>query len=408
MEGRRGGGADARGRRLRARERERRRREVRRRRLGALACAAALAAVAGAALGAGGGEETDPKPVSVLPPECSGTGAAGLRALAGTRIIVGTDGTPDKDLLARAKAGAIAGVIVFPGTGETDEEVRAGMKELQAAAAAGGQEPLVIATDQEGGPVKRFVSGPPLRSPYDLGRFGTPSDSRLEARATANYLTKLGINVDLAPVLDVPASTDSVIAIRAFGTDAAGVSEKGLAFANGLQQEGVMATAKHFPGLGRSVLNTDFAPSEISASRRDLAGDLRPFQAAIDDDVALVMVSSASYPGLGGHAPAALEAGVADGLLRDRLGFRGVSITDDLEAEAIASSDDRAEAAERAAAAGMDLLLFARTPAPDVLDHLTRALTTGRLEVPAAQDSCVRVVALRARLGQAPVTAPAP
>lgn len=403
MEGRDGGGA---GRRLR-RERGQRLREVRRRRLGALAGLAALAAVIGAAVGAGGGGEKRAAPTSSLPAQCEGSGAAGLRTLAGQRIVVRTDGTPDASLLRRAERGEIAGVIVFPGDGDSEGDIRRGLRRLQDAAEAGGHPPLLVSTDQEGGFVKRFPEAPPLRAPSELALDPDPADARLEGRATGSFLAGLGINTDLAPVLDVPSSSDAVIAFRAFGETTRQVRSLGLAFAEGLAKEGVLATAKHFPGFGRSVLNTDFSPSEINATRRELGEDLRPFEAAIAQGLPLVMIGVASYPKIGAKGPAALERQVATRLLRTQLGFEGVSISDDLGAEAVAASHGELEAAERAAEAGTDLLLFARSAAPGVLERLQRSLSTGALDRESAQASCARVVELRDGLGEASASGPA-
>ena len=376
MEGRDPAGAVAGGdeRRLR-RERRERARALRRRRLGGTVLIAAMAAVLGAAIGAVGGGEDDASTdaAAAVPSQCEGSTGADLRQLAGQRIVVRTDGTPDSDLLRRAERGEIAGVIVFP---------RVSLRGRPAFRAspspdrgqAGEQPPLIVATDQEGGFVKRFPEAPPLRAPIELALAPDEGSARLEGRATGTFLLGLGINTNLAPVLDVPASSDAVISDRAFGESAQVVSSLGLAFADGLAKEGAMATAKHFPGLGRSVLNTDFAPSAITASRQELAQDLRPFEAAIADDIPLIMLAIASYPQIGAKGPAALERSIATRLLRTQLGYEGVSITDDLGAEAVAASFSEQEAAERAAAAGTDLLLFAGSSAPKVLETLQRSL----------------------------------
>jgi beta-N-acetylhexosaminidase len=361
---------------------------------------AAVAGIAGIAVGAGsGGSEPSGDAEAAIPEQCAGADAAAWASLAGQRIIVRTDGTPDDRLVRRARAGEIAGVIVFPGEGTKQEEIEAGLEDLQKAAEAGGHPPLIVATDQEGGPVKRFTTAPPLRSPYDLGRDGDVQDARLEGQATGTFLRRVGINTDLAPVLDVPESADAVISFRSWGDDAETVSRMGLAFADGLGQEDVRATAKHFPGLGRSFLNTDFSPSEIDASRAELQQDLEPFRAAIELGVPLIMVGSAAYPALGAKGPAVLSPAIVQDLLRRRMGFEGVSISDDLQAAAISATYDTPEAAERAAAAGVDLLLFATDSAPEAHARLTRALTTAKLDREEARASCVRVVELREGLG---------
>jgi beta-N-acetylhexosaminidase len=190
-----------------------------------------------------------------------------------------------------------------------------------------------------------------------------------------------------------------VIAFRAFGDSAEQVARLGLAFAEGLDQERVLATGKHFPGLGQTTLNTDFSPSEIDGGRRELRDDLAPFREAIAAGIPLIMLANASYPGLGGDRPATLDPAIATRLLRRDLGFAGVSITDDLQAGAISTTLDAPDAARAAAGAGVDLLLFAGTAAPEVHQRLTRSLALGKLDVDAARAACVRVVELRESLG---------
>lgn len=355
----------------------------------------------GAAVGSGGEDGPQVSAADPIPAQCAGSDPKAARAMAGQRLVVRTDARPDSKLLRRARDGEIAGVIVFPDTGEDADAVRAATKRLQAAAAEGGQPPLIVSTDQEGGIVKRFPEAPPQRAPSQLALDGDGQDAQLEGKATGTFLAGAGINVDLAPVLDVPTSTESVIYARAFGETAERVANLGLRFAAGLEKGGVLATAKHFPGLGRSVLNTDFAPSEVDASRRELRQDLRPFEQAIAQDVPLIMVGSASYPQLGGKGPAALDPKIVQGLLRERLGFEGVTISDDLQAGAIEASLTPPRAAIAAASAGTDLLLFAGDTAAGVLDPLAASISSGKVEIEAAREACVRVVGLRSGLAAA-------
>ena len=371
---------------------------MRRRRLGALGAVAALAAIVGMIAGAGGDDDAPAPAASAIPAQCDGSDPAATKSIAGQRLVVHSDAEPDAKLLARAKRGEIAGVIVFPGTGQDERDVERGMAELQHATERGGQPPLLTMTDQEGGIVKRFIAGPPQRAPSQLALDGDGDDAQLEGKATGNFLEGIGINTDLAPVLDVPATSASVIAGRAFGEDAAEVSNLGLRFADGLAKGGTLATAKHFPGLGRSTTNTDFAPSTIDASRRELREDLLPFQRAISQGIPLVMIGIASYPGLGSKQPAALSPEIAQGLLRDRMWFEGVSISDDLQAGAIEATLTAPRAGIAAAAAGTDLLLYAGDAAPGVLDPLAKAISAGRVDVESARESCVRVVELRESL----------
>jgi beta-N-acetylhexosaminidase len=145
-------------------------------------------------------------------------------------------------------------------------------------------------------------------------------------RRTALAMRRLGINVDLAPVADVPSTPASFIAKadRGFSRDPGRVARAATAFARGLRDGGVLATAKHFPGLGAATVNTDAASVTLTATARDIA----PFQALIAADVPLIMLSNAAYTNLGSE-PASRSARVI-GLLRGTYRFRGVTITDAL------------------------------------------------------------------------------
>jgi beta-N-acetylhexosaminidase len=365
----------------------------------ALATIAGIAALIGAIVGGGSGAPVGSTgTASELPAQCTGSSSDAIRDMVEAKLVVRWEGSRDQGLLRRARAGQLGGVILFPDISAVVEDIESEIELLQRAATSAGGPPLVVAIDQEGGPVKRFVEEAPARSPYELGQSGTPADATLEGRATGNFLRQLGANVDLAPVLDVPSSPDSVISFRAFGVDAPTVERLGLAFARGLELEGVVATAKHFPGLGRSVLNTDLSPSAINAPRSELEEDLAPFEAAIRQDIGMVMVGVATYAAYGGGEPAALSPAVIQGLLRDQLGYEGVVITDDLGAGGVSAEYGTTEAAVAAAAAGADLLLFAQEPDPQVVPGLVRAAQRGRIDLASLRESCARIVGLRETL----------
>ena len=311
----------------------------------------------------------------------------------GQRIVVRMEGEASKDLLRQVSAGEIGGVVLFPPEGQDPAALGEEIGRLQAAATESGGAPLIVAIDQEGGEVKRLATLPPDVAPPELA--GDPAAAADQGLATGEALGDIGVNVDFAPVLDVPASPDSFVASRAFGDDPASVAEAGTAFATGLADGGVEATAKHFPGLGRSAANTDLEPSEVTDGERALRADLAPFQSAIDAGIGLVMLSSATYPALDPDSPAFGSPAIADELLRDELGFGGVTITDDLGAGAVRASYSADDAALAAAAGGSDLLLFALTSQPGVLDSLVRAAERGELDPAALEASCVRVAALR-------------
>jgi beta-N-acetylhexosaminidase len=257
---------------------------------------------------------------------------------------------------------------------------------------------LLIMVDQEGGLVKR-VGGAPSASAAEMGRRGAAFSRRQGARTAAN-LRDLGINVDLAPVLDV-ARPGGVIAEteRGFGSTAARVSATAVPFAAALQRGGIAATGKHFPGFGAATENTDFAVQRIPLSKGTLRRvDEAPYRPFIAAGGKLVMLSTAIYPAFS-ELPAAFAPEIATGELRDRLGFKGVSITDALEATAVEAFGGAAKAGVAGASAGADLLLFTKlAPAERARRALVAALESGHLDRAEFEAAVQRVLELRAGL----------
>lgn len=212
---------------------------------------------------------------------------------------------------------------------------------------------------------------------------------------TGAYLSGLGINVDLAPVLDLRRPS-SFIASRSFASTPARVASLGGAFAAGLQSQGVAATAKHFPGLGYATVNTDNGSSIVGASRSALDADLVPFATAINGGIAMVMMSNATYPAYG-SGPAVLSPAIVGGLLRSRLRFAGVIVTDDLEAGAVRATMAPGQAAVAASRAGVDMLLLARSPDSfgPAYSALMAAARSGQLDRGALEQSYQRIQRLQ-------------
>lgn len=323
-----------------------------------------------------------------------------LAQLAGAHVVIRMRGpVPSAALLARIKRGQVGGVVLFSNTIPPEGPLPL-VHQLQAAAHAGDQPPLLIAIDQEGGDVKR-LPGPPTEAPSQMR---TSADALAQGRATGRYLHQLGIGVDLAPVLDVPVSKFAFIYSRAFSTEPATVSANGVAFAQGLVQGGVAATAKHFPGLGRLAGSTDYGPSKATASRAALTSrDLVPFRSAIAAGAPVVMVGTAVYTAYD-RVPAATSPAIVNGLLRGTLGFRGVTMSDDLATKGVSPWFDAGEATVRAVGAGIDLVYVAGnggsggdTVGEQAYAALLKAAKSGRLSRPVLQASYDRIVALRRR-----------
>ncbi|HMI71064.1 MAG TPA: glycoside hydrolase family 3 N-terminal domain-containing protein [Solirubrobacteraceae bacterium] len=371
------------------------------------AIALAVAALALAACGGGGddGARRQGTAASADAPAASGRSAGTEltpEQLAGQHVVFPFAGrTPPRALLARIRRGEAAGVIFLGANLGTPAQVRALTRRLRAVPRPPGLgAPLLLMVDQEGGSVQR-LPGAPSRSAPAMAATGDPAVARAEARATAATLRAAGMNVDLAPVVDVVRPESALHAEgRGFGFGARSAARFGAAFVRGLTEGGVAATAKHFPGFGAAVENTDTSAVRIPVPLRELRTvDRRPFRAAIRAGARLVMLSSAVYPALSAQ-PAVFSQRVVQAELRDGLGFEGVTISDDLEAPAFAVHGGTSGAALRAAAAGIDLLLFARTyaGAARAAGALARAIRSGAVDRAPLDASLQRVLALRSSL----------
>ncbi len=366
--------------------------KARRRRL-ALGTLAGLA-IGAFALGATLGDGSAPRPLAAS--------TLSIPQLAGERIVVGFGGTTVSPGLERVIAeGRVAGVILFADNLPSRAAGRRLIARLQAIRRPPAlRDPLLVMVDQEGGLVKR-VSGAPTASAREMGARGA-GFSREQGRRTAANLRRLGVNVDLAPVLDVARPGGTIAgAARGFGSTAEEVAATAVPFAAGLQEGGVAATAKHFPGLGAAPENTDFAVQRIGLSKQALRRvDEAPYRAfaAIGGD--LVMLGTAIYPAFSPD-PAAFSRAIATAELRTRLGYAGVSITDALDTVAVRAFGGPAKSGLAAARAGSDLLLFtAPAPAEQAWRALVAKLRSGALDREEFEAAAQRVLDLRRELAE--------
>ncbi|HEX8689948.1 MAG TPA: glycoside hydrolase family 3 N-terminal domain-containing protein [Solirubrobacterales bacterium] len=365
---------------------------IRRRRV---AVAAACGLAAGAfAFGAALGDDAEPPPSAA-------TGLP-LDRLAGQRIVAGFSGTQPPPALRRMiRAGAVAGVILFAENMPSRAAAKRLVDELEAIPRpAGLRDPLLVMTDQEGGMVRR-LAGAPFASARTMGARGADF-SREQGRLTGLSLREVGVNVDLAPVLDVARAGGTIAeSERGFGSAPASVIATAVPFAAGLEAAGVAATAKHFPGFGAATLNTDVAVQRIARPKATLRRvDEAPYRRFVAAGGAMVMLSTAIYPAFSSK-PAAFTRSIASGELRSRLGFEGVSITDALETVAVRDFGGPAKAGVAAARAGVDLLLFTDLGSASRAGRaLLRRLRTGALSRASFESSAGRVLRLRHRLAR--------
>ncbi|HEX5118159.1 MAG TPA: glycoside hydrolase family 3 N-terminal domain-containing protein [Pseudonocardiaceae bacterium] len=371
--------------------------------------AVAVAAVPALLSDAVGHAKTDPVPEH---PQIVGAqvGVSSLspQQLAGQRIIYSYTGlTPPASLIQRIKAGQAAGVIFFGDNISSESQITSVVSQLRKANAQSPvKAPLLLMTDQEGGEVRR-LPGAPAMSEKQIGEAADPVSAASQAGTGAGQnLAGVGMNVNLAPVLDVfrtPGDFDDQFQ-RSYSSDPAAVSRLGSAFVSAQQAVGPATTVKHFPGLGAATAseNTDEVPVTLNVSLSDLRSvDEAPYPAAIAAGVKLVMMSWAVYPALDANHPAGLSSAVVQGELRDRLGFHGVTITDALEAGALKSFGTDKQRAVAAAAAGMDLILCSDgsvTQGDDVDAGLVAALQSGQLAESTFEAAVNRVTALRGGL----------
>lgn len=367
------------------------------------------ALIAGAAALAGGLAPAAGAEAAVRMPESSRPRFAALtpQQRAGQCVIHSYPGlTPPASLMNAIKQGHTAGVIFFGENIQNLSQIESVIQSMNAAHASSPvKAPLLLMTDQEGGMIRR-LPGEPVMSAKDVGASSDPHQwADFTGEGAGLNLAGIGMNVNLAPVLDVYRTdgdfTDQYE--RSYSKSAAAVASCGKTFITAQQAVGVAATAKHFPGLGPATAaqNTDLRPVTITTSASTLRSvDEVPYRDAIAAGVKLVMLSWAIYTALDSARPAGLSP-AAVGELRDRLGYTGVTITDALEAGALQSFGSTSQRAVAAAAAGMDLLLCSArsvSQGDEAVTALSDALGSGRLDAAAFEAAAARVNALRAGL----------
>lgn len=288
-----------------------------------------------------------------------------LRQIAGQRIMAGFTGTTlNTDLRYLIDTICVGGIILFSRNIENAGQVRRLCTDARAYAAFCGNPPLIIAVDQEGGSVAR-LKPPDFTELPAAARVRDASEAAEFAGITALELSRAGINMNMAPVLDVGDSAgNSIMTGRAFGNDPAKVAEMGTAVISRLQKSRIMAVAKHFPGIGRTFTDSHADRPDLEVSAEELeARDLVPFSGAIENQVAGIMLSHVRYIDFDKRWPASLSPAVARGLLRRKMGYSGLVLTDDLEMGAIARYYEMPEVVGQILEADIDIALICHTMA---------------------------------------------
>jgi beta-N-acetylhexosaminidase len=311
--------------------------------------------------------------------------------------------TPDVDtMISGLHAGAM---IIYAQNMQTPEQLHTLISNVQAHATI----PLMVSMDEEGGVVDRLGSSsfdPPLPAAQDLSASGTPSTAEQAGAAAAHEMQVLGINTDLAPVVDVRTIPNAIEYTRIFGDDPATVTNYAGAFLSGLQDNGEIACLKHWPGIGSISLDPHKALPTITRSLPELEStDFATFKALLVDNPGMIMVTHVLVPALDPVMPATLSPILVNGVLRGELGYQGVVMTDSLYMEAISQRYTLPQAAVLSVTAGDDLLegAFDSYSMMGMLAALHNAINNGSISTDRIDQSVTRILELKVRFGLIPM-----
>jgi len=321
--------------------------------------------------------------------------------LAEQTIVVPVDENNVMSIRSEVAAGA-GGVILFGSSAPTN--LGAQLQALNAVA-PDGIKPFIM-TDEEGGVVQRMANlVGSIPSARQMGATMTPAQIEQLAFGLAQRMRAAGVTMDLAPVLDVDGGQGpnnfNADGTRSFSANVATASGDGVAFAAGLRNGGIVPVVKHFPGLGGATGNTDVTAAATQSWSALQSGGLPPFEAAVAAHVPAVMVANATVPGLT-NQPASVSPAVINGILRGRLGFQGLVITDSLSAVALSANGYTVPSAAVAALdAGADMVLYNADPSTvaavtsQTVSAMVSAVNAGTLSRAALEIAVGRVLAAK-------------
>ena len=325
-----------------------------------------------------------------------------LKEKLGQLMMVGFDGqelTPElEEMINKYKVG---GIIYFARNIESPEQVSRLSKEIQRVSLETSNIPALISADEEGGVVTRVNGMTHMPGLMAIGATGEYKEAFRAAKGVGEQLKYLGVNMNLAPVLDINNNPENpVIGVRSFGADPLEVSKFGKEYINGLQESGVVACGKHFPGHGDTSVDShhDLPVIEYGYDRLDRV-ELQPFKEAINAGIDSIMTAHIAFPELTSEAglPATLSRKILTGILRDKLGFEGMVITDCMEMNGIVGTYGTVPAGVMTIQAGSDQVLVShnRQKQLAVLKELEKAVNDGRLSEARIDQSVRRVLELK-------------
>lgn len=303
------------------------------------------------------------------------------------------DGT--KEALSKYPVG---GLVYFAKNIKSEDQ----FKEMVKATVGMAKYPLFYAVDEEGGKVARLGGALNVEKVPPMGEIGASGDASLAYGAgstIASYMKEYGLNLDFAPVADVLTDPDNkTIGDRSFGTDPAAVGEMAAQAVKGLQENGVSACLKHFPGLGGTQTDTHKASVSTDRTLEQLqAEEFVPFRLGIEAGADFVMVSHLSAPAVNGDdTPSSLSGVMITELLRGQLGFEGIVVTDALNMKAVTDSYSSAEAAVKALQAGADMLLMPEN-FEEAYQGVLEAVNSGTIPEERIDESLERILKVKYR-----------
>lgn len=322
----------------------------------------------------------------------------------GQMMMIGFEGyEPSPQVTSAIQEKHIGSLVIFGRNINSKEQVAAMDASLQALAAQAKQPAkLMIAIDQEGGSTRRFTDIGPFYSEPMIGEMGSEAGvaaAQQQASSAARDLKKLGINTNLAPVVDVSDGWGSIMDGRSYGSDSELVTELGGMAVRGYNNATTISCPKHFPGHGSADGDSETTLPTVDLSLEAIQqSELPPFQQVIKEGAPMIMVAHLSVPALDATGtPASLSKPIVTDLLRKNLAFPGVIITDDLEMGAITASMSVGEAAVAAVMAGNDMMIVGHTTENQIqaYDALLAAVKSGKIEEDDINKSVTRIIEMK-------------
>ncbi len=302
-------------------------------------------------------------------------------------------------------AAPVGGLIYFSKNFEDPSQTKAMLESMQETALSVNSLPVFLGVDEEGGSVARLADNPAFAledvgSMASLGAEGSAEKAKEAGKAIGTYLSEYGFNLDFAPVADVSGNDAPAVGDRAFGSDPNLVSGMAVNFAYGLEEAGVFACFKHYPGFGAAGQNTDQTEVTLPMSMDELrAKDLVPFREAVEAGASFIMASHAEYSAVESGVSASMSEKLLQEVLREELGYEGIIITDALNARAVTSRYSSGEAAVKAFEAGCDMLLMPES-FEEAYEAMRHAYETGEISNERLTESLIRILTLKLKSGK--------